>query len=328
MKIIFFGTPDFAATVLSGLIDAGLKPVLAVSQPDRAQGRKQIIIKTPVKQVAEANDIPVLQPSKIKTNSLYEELKSYEADFIVTAAYGRILPQRILDLAKFEAVNVHGSLLPKYRGASPVQAALAAGDDTTGVTILRMTSELDAGPMFSKAEYEIPREMRSDKLMIELANLGAKLLPQTLRDIFEEKIDPVEQNYDEATAVGLIDKSMGKIDWNNEARLIEGQVRAMYPWPGAFTFIDGVRCKIHAARAYTLDELVEDIDTSKLTEAENGTVVSIADKSIWVKTNSGVLRLLEIQKDNSKAMSTEQVYHNYEAFVDRFTNEKDNDESL
>ena len=321
MRIVFLGTPDFAATILQGLIDADLTPVAVVSQPDRPQGRKQITVKTPVKAVAEANDIPVLQPTKIKTKSFETKLAAYEADFIVTAAYGRIIPDNILALAKVDALNVHGSLLPKYRGASPVQAALINAEDVTGVTILRMTSELDAGPIFKTSEYSIPGDMRSDELMDALAALGAEILPETLREIYSGNLTPLEQDHEKASEVGLIDKSMGQIDWNNSARIIEGLVRGLYPWPGAFTYLDGKRFKIHAAKAYPLNQASEDISQiENYDDLDNGTVVSIANKSIWVKTGDGVLQLKEIQKDNSKAMSTNQVYHNYQILEDKFTN--------
>lgn len=319
MNIVFFGTPDFAAEVLQGLIKAGHKPVLCVSQPDKPQGRKQIIKPTPVHEIASQHDIDLIQPRKIKTDEFYEKIKSYKPDFIVTAAYGRILPDRILDLAKYEAVNVHGSLLPKYRGASPVQAALLAGDTLTGISILRMTAELDAGPVFSTAEFEIPDLMRTDELMLELAKVGADLLPGTLDAIYNGDIQPVPQDDNQATFCGLIDKEMGQIDWNNPASQIEAQVRGLYPWPGAYTYEKGNRFKIHLAKAHSIDacsDLPDNYD-----ELSNGTVVSLANKSIWVKTASGLLQLLEVQKANSKAMKTSANYHNYNVAEDTFTNE-------
>ncbi len=319
MNIVFFGTPDFAAEVLQGLIRTGHKPVLCVSQPDKPQGRKQIIKPTPVHAVTKEHGIDLIQPRKIKTDEFYEKIKSYEPDFIITAAYGRILPDRILDLANYEALNVHGSLLPKYRGASPVQASLLAGDKLTGITILRMTSELDAGPIFSTAEFEIPDLMRSDELMLELAKIGADLLPETLEDIYEGKIKPIAQDDEQATFCGLIDKEMGLIDWNSTANQIEAQVRGLYPWPGAFTYENGNRFKIHLAKAYTKEACPDLPDT--YSELSNGTVVSLAQKSIWVKTSSGVLQLLEVQKANSKAMQTSANYHNYTVTEDTFTNE-------
>lgn len=319
MNIVFFGTPDFAAEVLQGLIKAGHKPVLCVSQPDKPQGRKQIIKPTPVHEVASQHDIDLIQPRKIKTDEFYEKIKSYEPDFIVTAAYGRLLPDKILDLAKYEAVNVHGSLLPKYRGASPVQAALLAGDTLTGISILRMTAELDAGPVFSTAEFEIPDLMRTDELMLELAKVGADLLPGTLDAIYNGDIQPVPQDDNKATFCGLINKEMGQIDWDNTASQIEAQVRGLYPWPGAYTYEKGNRFKIHLAKAHSVEDCPD--LPNNYDELSNGTVVSLANKSIWVKTASGLLQLLEVQKANSKAMKTSANYHNYNVAEDTFTNE-------
>lgn len=319
MNIVFFGTPDFAAEVLQGLIRTGHKPVLCVSQPDKPQGRKQIIKPTPVHEVANEYGIDLIQPRKIKTDEFYEKIKSYEPDFIVTAAYGRILPDRILSLAKYEAVNVHGSLLPKYRGASPVQASLLAGDKLTGISVLRMTAELDAGPVFSTAEFEIPDLMRSDELMLELAKIGADLLPGTLDGIYNGDIKPIPQDDSQATFCGLIDKEMGQIDWNQPAHQMEAQVRGLYPWPGAYTYEKGNRIKIHLAKAYSIDDCTD--LPNNYDELNNGTVVSLANKSIWVKTASGVLQLLEVQKANSKAMQTSSNYHNYNVAEDIFTNE-------
>ena len=320
MRIVFFGTPDFAATIIQGLIDAGHPPVLCVSQPDKAQGRKQIIVPTPVHEIAEANNIPLLQARKIKTQEFFETIASYEPDFVVTAAYGRILPSRILNLAKFDAVNVHGSLLPKFRGASPVQATLLACEKTTGVTIVRMTEELDAGPMYKRVEYVIPDGMRSDELMLELAKLGAQALPKVLEEIYNAELIPVEQDHSKASHVGLIDKSMGQINWDKSALEIEGQVRGLYPWPGAYTFEGNRRTKIHRAKAYEVFELPELLENYE--NLDNGTVVSLAEKSIWVKSGKGILRLLEIQRDNSKAMPTSANYHNYQIAESKFNNEK------
>lgn len=322
MKIIFFGTAEFSEIVLQSLIDNDLKPVLAVSQPDRPQGRKHEIVKTNVHALADKYDIPVYQPKSLKPAEVTEKLAKYEPDFLITAAYGNIIPDSVLDLAKIEALNVHASLLPKYRGASPVQATLINQDEVTGVSIMRMVSKLDAGPVFKQFKYEIPDLMRADELSLELARLAAKHLPTVLAEIAKGELEAKEQDEDKATYAGLLNKKMGKVKWKDSARAIEGLVRGLYPWPSAYSFEGKRRFKIHQAKAYKLEDLDFEIPEDKLAAADYGTVVALENKSIYVKTGEGILELIEIQKDNSRKMNTKEIYHNYESFEDKFSNEQ------
>lgn len=309
-RIIFLGTPDFAVPSIKALAQAGMKPVLIVSQPDRPQGRKRKIIPTPTHQAGLDLDIPVFQPTKVRNKAFYETLASYEPDFLITAAYGRILTPEVLALAKIEALNIHASLLPKYRGASPVQASLIAGDKVTGVSIMRMTEGMDEGPVFAQFPYEIPDGMRADRLMDELSLLGASQIAPTL-DCIVGGLKPQDQDASKASYVSLLDKNSGVIDWKEEALSLEHLVRGTYPWPGASASLDKKRFKVLQAKAYDSLENSSDEESALIERKEPGLLVSTRDKKLWIQTGRGLLALSEIQLEGSRAMETQDCAHNY-----------------
>lgn len=286
-----------------------MKPLLCVSQPDRPQGRKRRILPTPVKAAALELDIPIIQPLKVRNRAFREAIAAVQPDFIVTAAYGRILTNEVLAIPRIAAVNVHGSLLPKYRGASPVQAALMNQDKITGVSIPRMTEKMDAGPVYRQAEYVIPDGMRADELMSELAVLGAQILPETLQAIAGGLVGQ-PQDEAEASQVSLLDKESGAVIWDKQsAGAIEGLIRACYPWPAAYAYLDGKRVKLLAGRAYAADDPA--LPAGLAADLPPGSIAGTAEKKIWLTTASGILRLDELQPEGSRAMSAADCSHNY-----------------
>lgn len=307
-RIVFLGTPEFAVPSIEALCKHGLKPVLLVSQEDKPQGRKRQILPTPVHAAAKHLDIPCFQPTRVKDQSFYQTIADAKPDFLITAAYGRILPKRVLELPSIDALNIHASLLPKYRGASPVHHALINGDEVSGISIMRMVEEMDKGPVFRQAQYKIPKGMRADELMKNLSYLAAEILPQTLIDIAEKNLVAIPQDESQASYVGLLDKNTGAIDWAKDAQTIENLVRGTYPWPGAFATYQEKRAKILKAQAYLKEELTFELDLEAFIP---GQVVSTHDKRIWVKCGLGVLAIDEIQISGSRVMSTIDCAHNY-----------------
>lgn len=297
------GTPDFAVPSLQALARAGMKPVLCVSQPDRPQGRKQMIFPTPVHAAAEALDIPVFQPTKVRDEVFYRTLASYEPDLIVTAAYGRILPSRVLELPRLGCINVHASLLPRYRGASPVQWAIINGDEETGVSIIRMTEGMDEGAILRVAKHSLAHRPTADQLMKELATLGADILPETVRLLAEGKLVEQAQNHAEAVYVSLLTKETGKISWKKTAREIEQLIRGCTPWPGAYTSYLGKRCKIY--KAHLLDDFQEE------TQQEHpGSRLKSPKNALWIACGQGGLSIDEYQVEGGKRQQAHEAAHN------------------
>ncbi len=234
IKIIFIGTPEFGAVVLEKLIKNNYKPILVITAPDKPVGRKQTITPPPVKLIAQEYKIPIEQPEKV--SSIKYQVLSIKADLIIVAAYGQIIPKDILDIPKFRCLNVHPSLLPKYRGASPIQTAILNGDAETGVTIMLMDEKMDHGKIVSSIKYQVSSDNTYESLSRKLAKLGAELLIETIPNWINGKIKPESQNESEATYTKILKKEDGKIDWNKSAEEIERQIRAYNPWPGSFTF--------------------------------------------------------------------------------------------
>lgn len=234
MKLIFIGTAEFGATILEGLIKSGHKPFLVVSAPDKPVGRKQIITPPPVKVMAEKYHIPVVQPEKI--GNWQSEVENLKPDLGIIASYGQILPEDILSIPKYGFINVHPSLLPKYRGASPIRYAILKGDDKTGVTIMRVSEKLDAGPILLQREAAIGQNETFQSLHDRLARLGAELLIEALPKLFAGKLSPLTQDESKATYTKILSREDGKIDWQKPAAEIERQIRALNPWPGTYTF--------------------------------------------------------------------------------------------
>ena len=245
MRLVFMGTPDFAVGTFAALVQAGHEVVLAVTQPDKPQGRKQTLVPPPVKEKALELGIPVFQPKRVREPDAIQKIKEYEPELIVVAAFGQILPKELLELPKYGCINVHASLLPKYRGAAPIQWAILNGDDVTGVTIMRMDVGLDTGDMIAKTEVAIAPEDTGGTLFDRLAEAGARLCVETIPSIADGTAVYAPQDERAATKVGMIKKQDGRIDFSRSAKMIECQVRGLNPK----TYATGadVQAKLQAA---------------------------------------------------------------------------------
>lgn len=289
-KLIFMGTPDFSAAVLNGLLDDSNYDVLAVvTQPDRAVGRKKEIKMTPVKEVALAHNLPVYQPEKMSGSEEMAELMTLGADGIVTAAFGQFLPTKLLDSVDF-AVNVHASLLPKYRGGAPIHYAIINGEEEAGVTIMEMVKKMDAGDMIAKASTPITDDDNVGTMFEKLAVIGRDLLLKTLPDYIAGNIKPEPQDESKATFSPNITPEQERIDWNKSARDVFNHIRGLYPWPVAHTLLDDKRFKIYEA---TLAE----------GHGKPGEIIEKGKKSLVVATGDGAISLKTVQPAGKPRMS-------------------------
>ena len=289
MRVVFMGTPDFARTALEALIKAGHKIVLVVTQPDKPKGRSGKLQISDVKDCAIKNGIEVFQPEKIKEESSVSFLKSIDADIYVVAAFGQIISKEILDIPRFGCINIHASLLPKYRGAAPIQQAILDGEKVTGVTIQQMNTGVDTGDILLQREYAISDDETGGSLFDRLSILGADLVIEALDLIEKGKIIPRPQDESKATHCGKIKKDMGLIDWSWSAEKIERYIRGLNPWPSAYTYMDGRQLKIW--KAYVSDE-----------KGECATVLKVDKKSITIGCGEGSVRVLEVQLEGKKRM--------------------------
>ncbi|MFY9457327.1 MAG: methionyl-tRNA formyltransferase [Candidatus Spechtbacterales bacterium] len=243
MNIVFFGTPEFAKIILERLIQKGYKPISVVTQPDQPVGRKQIMTPPPVKVLAEQKKIPVMQPEKLD-KAVIRKLQTTNYQLAIVAAYGKIIPKKILGIPKYGALNVHPSLLPRWRGPSPIQYAILNGDKETGVTIMLMDEEIDHGDIVSSIRYQVSREETAGELSQKLAEIGADLLIDTIPKWVAGEIQPEAQDHKKASYSKILTKEDGHIDWAKSAEEIECQIRAFTPWPGSFTFWNNKRLNI------------------------------------------------------------------------------------
>ena len=292
MKIVFMGTPDFAAGALEALIEAGHEITAVVTQPDKAKGRSKELQFPPVKETALAHNIPVLQPIRIKRPEEIEALKKHEADIYVVAAFGQILSQEILDMPKYGCLNIHASLLPKYRGASPIQSVILDGEEETGITIMQMDAGIDTGDMLLKKSIAIDAEDTYETLHDKLKILGGEAIVEALELLETGALVPEKQDHEKSSHVKMITKEMGNIDFNKSAKEIDCLVRGLNPWPSAFTFYKGKQMKIWKVS-------VEETITSE----EPGTVTEVTKNAIRVACGSGVIVICELQLEGKKRMS-------------------------
>lgn len=310
MRIVFMGTPEFAVPSLVALHEAGHDILLSVTQPDRKGNRGKMVFSA-VKQKSLDLGIEVAQPFVIrKDEEFMERLEDMEPDMIVVAAFGQILPKRVLDIPKYGCINVHGSLLPKLRGASPMQAAILDGDETSGVTIMQMAEGLDTGDMLSRVECDI-RGKNITELTEMLSNDGANLLAETIDDIENGRISPEVQDDEKSSYATMIRKMDGMTDFSEPADLLERKIRAYYEWPTLFTYLDGKQLKIYAA------EVVEGEEPEGL---KTGTVTEICKDSFTVDCGKGRLKIMELQIQGKKRMKTADFMRGYKINIgDRFT---------
>lgn len=306
MKIVFMGTPDFAVPCLQTLIDNKHQVIGVITQPDRAKGRGNKLTPPPVKVLAEKYDIPVFQPEKVKTPEFVEKLRELAPEVIIVVAFGQLLSQAILDIPPKGCINVHGSLLPKYRGAGPIQWSIIKGDNRTGVTTMYMDKGLDTGDMIIKREFDICEKDTYETLHDKMSIVGAEVLIETLK-LIEQGIAPrIPQNHEEHTYAPMLDKNTGKIDWSKSAREIYNLIRGTYPWPGAYSTYMAKKFKILNSEIY--DENV--------INAEAGKIKEIGKDFILVSCSKGFIKIMELQFENEKRMGVEAYLRGHDIDMD------------
>ena len=291
LRVIFAGTPEFALASLKALVDAGVVPVAALTQPDRPAGRGKRVTASPVKQYAAELGIPVLQPVTLRDDAIVAELTSLRPDVMIVAAYGLILPPDVLDIPRYGCLNVHASVLPRWRGAAPIQAAILAGDETTGVSLMQMSAGLDCGPVYEVQTLTIGADETAGELHDRLAALGGELLVARLADILGGRVEAVPQEESGASYAGKIQKQDAELDWTMDASKLERRVRAYNPVPGAWFHIDDKRTKCWRVRS------VDNVD------ATPGKVVEYGREGIVIACGSGGLSLEELQLPGKRRVS-------------------------
>ncbi len=303
MKIVFMGTPDFAVNSLDALLNSGHEIVGVFTQPDKPQGRKMVMTEPPVKQFAKTHNLSVFQPTSVRTEEAFDLLKSLEPDLIAVVAYGKIIPENILNLPKYGCVNVHGSLLPRHRGASPIQTAILMGDKVTGVTTQLMDIGVDTGDILMTDKADILPTDNFESLHDKLAILGAKLLVDTVGGLEKGSITPIKQSEDGVTHASIITKEMGQIDFTRNACEIDCLIRAFTPWPSAYFFMNGKRVKVISAVI------------GGNTSAEAGTVID-AKENLTVACGGGTsLIFTELQPEGKGKMTAKALLNGYQIKV-------------
>ncbi len=304
MKIIFMGTPDFAVSALEALCRAGKDVILAVTQPDRQKGRGRKVIETPVKICAEKWGVPVYQPVRIREAEPIEKIRSLEPDLIVVAAFGQILPRELLEIPRLGCVNIHASLLPRLRGAAPIQWAVINGDHESGITLMQMNEGLDTGDILFQESVPIGPEETGESLYEKLAKLGGEMIVRYLPAIEAGQISPVRQDDEKSSYAPMLRKEMGEIDWSKSAEQISRTLRGMLPWPGAYTTLNGHVLKVWRAE---VREMTDPVLSGILSDQDvlPGIVLGADKKALYVRTGEGVLALLEVQLEGKKRMTTD-----------------------
>lgn len=300
MKVVFMGTPDFAKKSLEAIYNAGHEILGVVTNPDKPKGRGMKMVASPVKEFAMEKGLKIYQPLKVKNNEEFiKEIKALDPDVICVVAYGKILPKEVLDIPKLGCINVHGSLLPKYRGAAPIQWAVLNGDKTTGITTMYMDVGMDTGDMILKEEVEIGEDETTGELWDRLSEIGGKLLVDTLKRV-EAGTAPREKQGEDFTLAPMLNKEMAKIDWENKtAQEIKNLVRGLNPIMGAYTFLNGKKIKFWKVAIATNDKIMAD----GMEILRSGTVmVSDSRDGLFIKAKDGIIKVLEIQGENAKRM--------------------------
>ncbi len=295
MNIVFMGTPEFSVPILKMLIDEGYHVSTVVTQPDRPKGRKQVLTPSAVKVAAESYQIRIFQPEKLKHPDAVATLRELNPDFIITAAYGQILPKSILDIPRFGCINVHASLLPRYRGGAPIHHAIMRGEQVTGITIMYMNEGLDTGDMICQSEVCIRDDDTTGSMFEKLSVAGAQLLRDTIPLLVAGKITATPQNHSEAIYSPNVKREDERIDWSKTAWELSCQVRGLHPYPGAYTM-----CLGEVMKVWTCIPLM-DVSSSE----QPGTIIAIQAHGIDVSTGKGIIRLLEVQPAGKKAIKIE-----------------------
>lgn len=314
MRIVFMGTPDFAVGALEAILQAGHQVAAVVTQPDKPKGRGKEIQVTPVKACAMAHGIPVFQPVKVKEKEAVETLRGYNADIFVVAAFGQLLSEEILSMPEYGCVNIHASLLPKYRGAGPIQWAIINGEEKTGVTIMQMDKGLDTGDMLLKEEVVIDPKETGDSLHDKLASVGAGLIVEALAKLERGELVPEKQNEEDTCYAKRLQKSMGRIDWQQSAGKLDCLIRGLISWPGAYTVLRGKNLKIWEIEAVERPRNVPE-DSAVHSDPDAvlpGTVVAVTREAFYVKTGEGILKILAVQPEGKKRMPVKEFLLGYQ----------------
>lgn len=299
--MVFFGSPEEAVPALENLLGSGHDVAAVYTRPDRRAGRSRQSRPTPVRVAAETRGLTVETPAGLREESVQKQLASLQADAFVVVAYGRILPPGVLAIPRLGTVNIHPSLLPRYRGPSPVSTAILNGDDETGVTLMLLDEGMDSGPLLAQSDpVRLSGHERTGELTARLFEIGAEMLPDVLTGLAEGSIEPQAQDESRVTITRLIEKKDGRIDWSKSADHIERMTRAFDPWPGAFTLLKGKNLKVVSAA----------VADRPIPTSEQG-MVTVSDKRIFVATGDGVLELLEVQPEGKRAMSARDFLNGY-----------------
>lgn len=305
LNILFMGTPDFAKESLESIYNAGYNIIGVVTNPDKPKGRGMKMIASPVKEYAVSKNIPIYQPLKVKNNiEFIDEIKALNPDIICVVAYGRILPKEILEIPKYGCINVHGSLLPKYRGAAPIQWAVINGEEKTGITTMYMDVGMDTGDMILKEEVEIGKDETTGELWDRLSKIGGELLVKTIKLIEQGKAPREKQNEDFSMAP-MINKEIAIIDWENKKAIeIKNLVRGLNPIMGAYTFVNDKKIKLWKVNVIENKEFTQLYGEELLNKAKNGDIILASDrKGMFFKAKDAVIEAIEIQAENSKRMN-------------------------
>ena len=298
MRVVFMGTPDIAATCLTKILEDGFQVVGVYTQPDRPKGRGMKMVYSSVKEVALAHDLPVFQPENFREDAQVEQLKALQPDVVAVVAYGRILPQRVLDIAPKGFINIHASILPQYRGSAPYQWAVLDGQEETGVTAMYLCREMDAGDMIDVAKTPIGEDETAGELLDRLAVLGAELLSKTLSKVEKGEVKGIPQDASKATYAPMLDKTMCAIDWTKTAQQVHNHVRGLHPWPVATAELSGTKFKIH---------------TTKVVEGsgEPGTILGLTKTGLLVACGEGAIEIRSLQAEDGKRMAAPDYFRGH-----------------
>ncbi|MEK7829288.1 MAG: methionyl-tRNA formyltransferase [Deltaproteobacteria bacterium] len=299
LRIVFMGTPEFAVPSLRALIEVGENVVAIITQPDKPKGRGKKLTTPPVREAALKYNIPVFQPEKIKDEPFITAIRNFSPDVISVVAYGKILPKAILDIPPKGCINVHASILPKYRGAAPINWAIINGEKETGITTMLLDEGMDTGDMLLTEKVEIRNDDTASSLHDRLKYIGADLLIKTIKGIKSETIRPIPQDDSQATYAPMLKKEDGRIDWTMKTEEIKNLIRGLNPWPGAYTRWDGKQIKIFKA------------EVEAGVKEEPGTVINISTEGIFVATGKGILLIKELQPENKNRMTASEFIKGY-----------------
>lgn len=300
MRIVFMGTPDIAATCLNKILDDGFQVVGVYTQPDRPKGRGMKMVYSPVKQIAVDHDLPVYQPENFRSEETVEQLRQLRPDVVAVVAYGRILPQNVLDIPPKGCINIHASLLPQYRGSAPYQWAVLDGQEKTGVTAMYLSRQMDAGDMIEKVETPIGENETAGELLDRLAVLGADLLSRTLRRMEQGTVEAEPQDPSGVTYAPMLDKSICPIDWSKTARQVHNHVRGLNPWPVATAVIGGTNFKIHST-----------VVIHGVHNAQPGTVLALTKTGLQVACGEGAVEIRVLQAEGGKRMAAPDYFRGH-----------------